>query len=313
MKTNKIIISDLKAATLKIGALLILINLTTVSCQKDEPTHPLETIFLNAISGSSIMKKLFVIFCFSVFATFGYAQNRVEKPLQLHANFSGLFLDIAGNGIADETVDELNVNSWVPGFSLGYHFNRYIYVGYSFYSPLDMTLKESWGLTFNALDANIVLEHQTGAVHSLETRISPFKFGLYASLGFANIGKVDYQMQFEQKDDGVLIGNNSYATDLDINWNSKNINTATLGLGYTYVSKSGFSFNLGISVPMSFPDAENIIINPTDPSANILPSDITLAQQHIQNETFYGPVVMYLNVGYNLNLFSKEDTIEPVK
>jgi len=249
------------------------------------------------------MKKLLIIICWSVTATFSYAQNRVDRPVQLHANFSGLFLDIAGNGLADPTVDELKVNSWAPGFSLGYHFNRFIYVGYSFYSPLDMTLKESWGLTFRALDANIVLDHQTGAIHNLETRFSPFKFGLYASLGYTNIGKVDYQMQFTQMNEEVLIGDNSYATDLDIKWNSKNLSTAALGIGYTYVAKSGFSFNLGISVPLSFPDDENIIITLTDLSVNILPSDITLAEQHIQDETFYGPVMINLNLGYNFKRF----------
>ena len=163
----------------------------------------------------TIMKKLLIIICWSLTATFSYGQNRVERPIQVHANFSGLFLDIAGNGLADATVDELKVNSWAPGISLGYHLNRYIYVGYSLYSPLDMTLKESWGLTFRALDANIVLEHQTGVIHNLEARFSPFKFGLYLSLGYTNIGKVDYQMQFKQMGEEVLIGNNSYATDLD--------------------------------------------------------------------------------------------------
>jgi len=246
----------------------------------------------------------YLVFCIHIFSTkLCFAQNRVERPLQIHANFSGLLLDIAGNEIADATVDDLNVNSWTPGLSLGYHINRYFYIGYSLYAPLDLTLKESWGLTSRALDADIILEHQTGIVNNLEVQFSPFKFGIYASFGYSNIGKVVYQMNFKRKGEQVFIGENSYATDLDIRWNSKNINTAAIGLGYTFVSKTGLSFNLGISFPLSFPNDENIRLIPSDPSISISPSDIAFGEQQIEAETFYGPVVMYLNVGYNFKKF----------
>ncbi len=250
--------------------------------------------------------KALIFICSLSAANISIAQNRVERPLQFQLNLSGLFLDLAGNGLADPTVDELNVNSWFPGISLGNHFNRYIYLGYSLYAPLNMTLKESWGLTHRALDANISLKHRTGMIHNLETRISPFKFGLYASLSYANVGEVDYRMQFIRKGDQVLIGNNSYDTDLDIKWNSKNISTAAIGIGYTYVAQSGISFNLGLNVPMRFPNSENIRISTVDAAVIILPSDIALAEKQIMEETFYGPVVMYLNVGYNLQKFWKK-------
>jgi hypothetical protein len=232
-----------------------------------------------------------------------FSQNRVDRPIQIQGNLSGLFLDIAGNAITDRTVNELKVNSWMPGLSIGYHFNRFIYVGYAFYAPLDMTLKESWGLTYQALDADIVLEHQTGAIHNLETRFTPFKFGLYASIGYANVREVDYQMQLSRKTDELLIGDSSLASDLNIEWNSENLNAVALGFGYSHVSKSGFSFNIGLSVPLRFPDDENIAITPIDLSANIQPTDLVLAKQRIKDETFYGPVMIKLDVGYNFKKF----------
>ena len=38
-------------------------------------------------------------------------QNSVVQPIQLQANFSGAFIKLAANGIADPSVDEVKVNS----------------------------------------------------------------------------------------------------------------------------------------------------------------------------------------------------------
>lgn len=232
----------------------------------------------------------------------GIAQHRVDHPFQIQVNLSGLFVDLAANSLADNTVDDLNVNSWYPGLSLGYHINRFLYVGYSFYAPLDLTLKESWGLTARALDAAIVLDHQTGPIHNLEARFSPFRFGLYASMAISHIGKVDYQMEVDRKAEEIFVGNNAYATDLNITWNSENTNAIMLGLGYTHVFRKGLSFNIGLSIPLGFPDDENILLTGAE---EILPADVALAQLQIEEETFYGPVVLQLNLGYNFSRFLK--------
>lgn len=247
------------------------------------------------------MKKFILIACWLLTTSLCMAQQRTERPLQVQVNFSGLFIKLAGNALADPTVDDLSVNAWKPGFSVGYHFNRYIYVGYSLYAPLDMTLKESWGLTGTVLDANIILAHQTGAIHNLEARISPFKFGLFASVGYSNLRETKYQMQMTRINETLLIGNNSYPTDLEIHWNAEKSQSASLGLGYTHVTKSGFSFTLAINAPLRFPKDENIVITPTNTSVNILSSDLTLAKQMIEEETFYGPVMFLLNLGYNFH------------
>ena len=112
------------------------------------------------------------------------AQNRLKRPIQLQGNFSGALLSVTANSLADETVDDVKVNKWRPGIDIGYHVNRFVYLGYSFSSSLNLTLKEEWGFTNAAQDGNIVLDHKTGLMHSIETRISPFKFGLYVSLAY---------------------------------------------------------------------------------------------------------------------------------
>jgi len=235
--------------------------------------------------------------------TFIFGQARVERPWQVHANFSGAFLKIAASGIADETVDDIKVDKWLPGFSVGYHFNRYLYVGYTFFSPLELTLKESWALSPGPLDGDIVLKHEPGAMHSLDVRFSPFKFGLHVSAAIANIGAVDYDMTFRRKSSLMRIGANSYATDLDISWNSERITRLALGLGYTFVNSRGISFDLGLNVPLGFPDDEKISFTPVNNSGGQIASqDLVASEQVIQNETFYGPIMFFINLGYNFKL-----------
>jgi|LKGT01.1.fsa_nt_gi hypothetical protein len=230
------------------------------------------------------------------------AQNRLKRPIQLQTNFSGALLSVTANSLADETVDDVKVNKWRPGIDIGYHVNRFVYLGYSLSSSLDLTLKEEWGFTNVAQDGNIVLDHKTGVMHSIETRISPFKFGLYVSLAYINIGKVDYDMKFRRKSDTMLIGDNNYQTDLDVTWNSKRVNRAGLGLGYNHVFKFGLSFNIGLTVPLGFPDDENIEFFPVNNSGlEIQPDDLAKAEVHLQNETFYGPIFLLVNVGYNFS------------
>ncbi len=230
-----------------------------------------------------------------------FAQSRVDRPIQLQVNFSGAFIKFAANGLADPSVDDVKVNSWKQGISIGYHLNRYLYLGYSITPSLDLTLKEKWGFTGLGQDGNIVLDHQTGTIYNLETRITPFKIGLYASAAYANLGKTNYSMKFRRLFETMNIGDDSYATDLDVDWKSESLNQFGLGLGYNHVFKSGLSFNPGISVPLKFPDNESVdfmAVNNT--GGNILTSDLQHAEEFLNEEMFYGPIVLYLNIGYNL-------------
>jgi len=164
-----------------------------------------------------ILNLYFILVCMLLFISLpGYSQNRVERPVQLQANFAGGFLSIAGNALADETVDDFKVDHWVPGISVGYHLNGYLYFGYSLYPSMELTLKEDWGLSPAALDGRIVLDHKTGYDHNLEARISPFNFGLYLSLAVIRINNIKYKMKFRRKSETMLIGDNAYATDMDV-------------------------------------------------------------------------------------------------
>ncbi|CAE7862629.1 hisD [Symbiodinium microadriaticum] len=148
----------------------------------------------------------------------------------------------------------------------GYHLNKFLYFGYSMYGPLNMTLEEEWGLTQNL---------------------------------------VKYDMVFNRLDDAILIGSNNYNTDLNIKWNSENITRLALGIGYSHVTQSGLSFTLGLKFPAGFPDDENIRLIPTSAGVNILASDLQAAEARIQDETFYGPVMFMLEIGYNFKDFPR--------
>jgi len=228
-------------------------------------------------------------------------QSRLDRPIQIQFNFAGAFLSVAANSIADPSVDDIKVNSWKPGISFGYHLKPYLYVGYALYPSLDLTLKEEWGFTGFARDGNIILDHKTGKIQNFELRYSPFKFGLYLSAAWIFIDKTVYSMQFRRKFETMYIGVNQYAVDLDVKWNSKSANQLGLGLGYNLVLNSGISFNLGVSVPTKFPDNELVVFTPINQTdAKLRSSDIDLAEAFLNEETFYGPILLFFNIGYNL-------------
>ena len=232
-----------------------------------------------------------------------YGQNKLEKPIQIQLNFSGAFLSVAANGIADPSVEDIKVNSWKPGVSFGYHLKPYLYVGYALSPSLDLTLREEWGFTDFAKDGNIILDHKTGKIQNFEARYTPFKIGLYISAAWILIDKTSYNMQFRRKSDMMYIGINQYAVDLDVRWNSKSTNQLGIGFGYNWVLNSGISFNFGVSVPTKFPDNESVFFDNVNFSGfKPLQSDLELAEAFLNEETFYGPILLFFNVGYNLKI-----------
>lgn len=228
-------------------------------------------------------------------------QNRMERPIQIQLNLSGAFLSVAANEISDPSVDDIKVNSWKPGILVGYHIKPYLYIGYALSQSLDLTLREEWGFTGLAQDGNIILDHITGRIQNIEMRYSPFKNGFYISAAWILIDKTEYSMQFRRKSDTMLIGENEYATDLDVKWNSKSSSQLGIGLGYNWVKNSGLSFNFGISVPSTFPDNELVVFTPVNSSdIKFQSNDFDLAEAFLNEETFYGPILLFFNIGYNL-------------
>lgn len=242
-----------------------------------------------------------------LFTTTLSAQNRTEKPIQINLNASGLFLKALGSTIADSEITDLEVNNWVaPGLSIGYHLNNRIYVGYSFQPNRNLILKEPWTFGDGENDGTISLDHNTGSFHSLEGRYFPFNFGLYGALFLTHVSEGKYEMEFKSEESGMAIGENIYNTDLDAEWNARALNTIGFGLGYNYVHRSGFSFDLGLGLPIpnSKPLYENITVSSIQ-GITIESADITSAETKIENELFYFPVQLHLNLGYNLGRLNR--------
>ncbi|MEQ9413577.1 MAG: hypothetical protein RIF39_07085 [Cyclobacteriaceae bacterium] len=247
------------------------------------------------------MKKLTIVFLSTLIYSSIIAQNRVEKPIQIQLNGSGIFLKTLGSTLADSEVDELTVMNWeIPGLSIGYHINKRLYIGYSFQPNRNLILKEPWTFGENEKDGNIVVDHNTGTFHSLEGRYFPFKFDLYGSLFLTHITKARYEMDFDRIGPDMILGHNSYPTDIKADWNFKSLSTIGIGLGYNYVHKSGLSFDigLGIPIPLSEPLFENISIQSVQ-GLTINPVDLSSAKEKIENEQFYFPVQFHFNIGYN--------------
>jgi len=238
------------------------------------------------------------------------AQNRVEKPIQIHLNWGGVFLKAFANSLADSEVQNLEVKNWgIPGISLGYQLNKRLYIGYSFQPNRNLILSEEWSFTGNVLkDGFITLDHNTGTFHNIESRYFPFKFGLYGSLFLNYTSKAKYEMDFIRLGNTIQIGANSYSTDIKANWNFKSLSTFGIGLGYSYVHKSGFSFDLGIGVPIPInkPFHENIVIESVQ-GISIQPFDLNSGIGQIENEMFFYPVQLNINLGYNFNRKKRED------
>lgn len=233
----------------------------------------------------------------------------MERPVQVQLNFSGAFLKAFGNVLSDSEVEKLEVSNWVlPGISAGYHYKKLLYFGYSFTPARDLVLKEDWGFS-DEKDGRISVDYTTGYLHNLELRVSPFEIGFYGQLFFNHIPKVNYTMDFKRKYTEVIIGENGYQTDLLATWNFKAVNSLGVGFGYNWVYRNGISVNIGIAFPIiKSPFYENIEITPTDSSVSFAPNDLDLAKLSLENESFYFPVQLYLNVGYNFRITKKETT-----
>ena len=229
-----------------------------------------------------------------------YGQMRVERPIQVQLNFSGMFLKAFGNSLADSEVNHLEITDWaLPGISVGYHFKKLLYFGYSYTPSRGMALHEEWGFS-DENDGFIIVKHETGRLHNFELRVSPFEIGFYGQVFYNHIPKVDYTMNFQRKGETVTLGENEYATDLWASWNFKAVNSVGIGFGYNWVHRSGISANIGLALPIiQSPYYENIVITPKDPNIEVSQRDLDLAALSIANETFYYPVQLYLNVGYN--------------
>lgn len=247
------------------------------------------------------MYKILITVILASFTLVISGQSRVERPIQIHLNGSGVFLKTLGNTLADSEIDELTVNNWVfPGISIGYHVNKRFYIGYSFEPNRNLILHEPWSFGGNEADGNIILDHNTGQMHLLEGRYFPFRFGLYGALSLIHLPAANYDMEFNRINSEMILGQNSYETDLLAQWNFRSMSTIGFGVGYNFVHKSGISFDVGLAVPIPFNDIlyENIVLTSVQ-DLSIDAEDLTLAANKIEGELFYFPTHFRLSLGYN--------------
>ncbi|WP_258104868.1 hypothetical protein [Marinoscillum sp. MHG1-6] len=213
-----------------------------------------------------------------------------------------MFLRTLGNTLADSEVDELIVKDWGwPGITIGYHLNPRLHVGYAFQPNRNLVLKEPWTFGEDVKDGNIVVDHNTGTAHSLEGRYFPFKFDLYAAVFLTHVTKAKYNMDFDMINTTMVIGQNSYATDIYAEWNFKSLSTIGIGLGYNFVHRSGLSFDIGLGVPiaLSAPFHRNISLQSIQ-GVTIDQTDLESAKRRIEDEMFFFPIQFHFNLGYNL-------------
>lgn len=220
-----------------------------------------------------------------------------SRAWDVEVNLTGAFVRMAGNLLTDATVDRLTVGGWGwPGATAGTRVSGHVWAGYSFQPGLDLHLFEAWGFG-GPRDGHIELAHRTGSVHAVSLRAGPERVGLFGSLAIQHARPTRYHMSYTRSGPTVALGNGSYATDLEVVWRTRPSTSLALGLGYRKVHRSGVSWTLGISFPLSTPRVETPSFEPVDRSILIASSDLEAARASVASELFYLPVLFHVSVG----------------
>lgn len=231
------------------------------------------------------------------------AQNRVDKPFEVQVNLNGLFMKSMGKTLTKKDVITLKVKDYsTPGFSIGYHLNSKLFVGYAYHPNRNLILSETYSFDIMNVSNDILIEvdHNTGTFHTLNGRFFPFSFGLYASFFFTHVTEASYKLSGTPIDTTYSIAGTPYGDALNADWNFKDLTTFGVGLGYDHVSSSGFSFNLGIGIPIEFTkDLYENIKATTDNGNQLDENDIIAISEILQDESFYFPLQIYTAVGWN--------------
>jgi len=223
----------------------------------------------------------------------------IERPLLVEMNFSPVLIALVGESIADETVDRLTVESWMPGLTLGYRVAERLTVGYSWHPGFDLVLGEAWGFA-GVSDLDIDLPHQTGDVHALDARVLPFGGGFQITASYIYVAATDFQMDGTRLGATMALGVGDYPTDVVSTWSQAASHRAALGLGYSWTASSGLSLSLGLGVPIPFGDGdvEDSAIVPSDAGVTFAPPDVASGVAALDAETFFAPVLLRIGVGW---------------
>jgi hypothetical protein len=208
------------------------------------------------------------------------------------------------NGIAEDLrardIISLEVNDYaMPGLSIGYHVTSKFYLGYSYHPNRNYLLKEEYSFENSTEDVLISLDHNSGTFHTLEGRLTPFNFGLYASAFFTHVSEARYELTGQPIDEFYAIGDNIYTDAVSAEWNFKDITTFGVGIGFNQVFGNGFSFNIGAGLPLTFAKDIYEDVQVIREDSEFTEEDIEVIQNRLEDDKFYVPVQFYANLGWN--------------
>lgn len=230
------------------------------------------------------MSKLLVIAgCLAVTlvaaASSAVADSRVERPLQLQFDLSGV--------------------------SIGYHFSELVYVGLTQQSSVKT--QEVGCLHCNdeeksrIYDQNRVdtAKYDYGVRRSLEFRFSPWESGIYFALG-ALAADIDGQDVVYEEAPRV-VGDSAYnSTGMRLQVESKSYTGIVAGMGINHVFDFGLSIGFGFVTGLTQEEAPDIVVTSfgSDPASD---EDLEKFKDTVEEEYLGPPTVgmLHLAIGYN--------------
>lgn len=139
--------------------------------------------------------------------------------------------------------------SFKPSVSLGYHFNEYLYIGYTaqFRDVLERGTE-----SFNAVDTGLGgverTREETGVRSLLAVRARPHRYSPYLALGLLFNGSDREVMHFDSRE--RTIGAQNYEGMVVLEQTRPWAIRPAVGLGYSYTFDEGFS--LGVEMAGAF-------------------------------------------------------------
>lgn len=203
------------------------------------------------------------------------ADSRTERPLQLQ-------LDLYG-------------------FSVGYHLNRVLYLGYTHQFPYTADVFDRH---YNSEDTRIFGQDGVDDVdlhhamrRAFELRISPWPFGLYFALGYLRMEgdamRVDYDVRKR------IVGDFFTTSGLRVNVTEDPLSSPAAGIGFNHVFDFGLSVGGGLLVATQRPDDAKVTVETVDASPAIPEANLSQFRDEIRDDYTESRVLFHLAVGYN--------------
>lgn len=129
-------------------------------------------------------------------------------------------------------------------------------------------------------------------VHLLETRFTPWEFGLYFSFGVMYRGKQSSTTTF--KEDSREIGDNTYTTGLEAKVDYKEWYAPSMGIGFSYIFNNGLVLGTALTNGLNrqTPDVE------VSATAVVAQDDLDYWKKQIEYNERQIPSVFSLSIGY---------------